>query len=375
MTGQLDIVLAEVVAFRRKLPLEVAPWDAMFLGVLDQLTAPHRYLLRDAPYAHAVPVPLAVGHKLAAGFFGVLMKTRRNEILSGESVPASVEQFLQEVREQKALIGLSEVCAGPPNLIERCAQAWLGPIERAHEVLRSPKLVDRPIDEGRLELARILATQIELGTAFGLFDNRVEADLLRRFGGQLEPRNPFIRRRLVERRIQIIEHEPVPQAAPLRALPRTLSGKRLAMLEGRFLPQGPSQATYARLTVATLIHEKQGALTLDGSAQTDELASEIVNYFRAYQQLVQAQWEMEQSLRGILQTKDGDLLKLSSLQRPLPRALDWMEALLGYRLVCEPCALPTLSLRSHLRHVPLHMGGPSLTSAPPSAKCASNASG
>jgi hypothetical protein len=103
--------------------------------------------------------------------------------------------------------------------------------------------------------------------------------------------------------------------------------------------------------VDSLLRERAGALSLDASAPRREIAGCIVKYCRTMQLLLNIQWDLERKLRDVLEISVDEPFKPSSLQRPLPRALDWIEALLGYRLVCEPGNSDSVTLRNRLREV------------------------
>ncbi len=98
---QFAAVLTEVAALHHALPPGPPSWPRMLAAVLDQFSAPARYLLTERRSDGPVPAALAAGHKLAAGYFGALMMMLREHAdaaAAPEPVAEAVAQFVAEHR-------------------------------------------------------------------------------------------------------------------------------------------------------------------------------------------------------------------------------------------------------------------------------------
>ncbi len=359
MTAHLDWVLHDVVAFRRASEKKLKSWDLMLAGILDQLSGPLRHLLSAGNGESRVPARLAVGHKLAAGYFGVVTQIIKQEAF-GRHTQNHVEAFLSEIERQNALFGASEVCAGPPNLIRRCTAAWLAPDSALAAVLKPMENPPATPSEARVSVSHHLLEQVRLGLAFGAYDSAVEARFLRRWGPELDPHNSFIEKRLVLARMKAAEHPKLPDDAAARLLLRGEEANPArqalaALMNASFHGHAPTAAVKL---YAALLRCRKGALRIENSAAVDVLAADIANYVECLRRLNQYQWELEMRVRTDLQLPLATPVKLGSLQRPLPAFLDWIEAMLGYKVVCEPTQRPAVTLRNHLNQesVPLFEG-------------------
>jgi hypothetical protein len=323
ITRYLDPVLADIEAFRGLLPNREPNWADMFTAVIDQLARPAVYLLTEGGDGRPVPATRAVGHKLAAGFFDVLTGLLIADAQAPVR-PVSVKRFLAFVKKRRALVGSGEVCAGPPHLITRVTEVFL------HGGAEAGKNVD----ENRLPLARALAVQMALGSAWKFFDKTMEWEILLGGHGISRPQNPFIEREFKARvgELQASEQQPSIETAS-RLLHSAVAAAHRDWLTRRMAAAvaGEGCGDAAGL-IEELIREEAGALTVTDSGYRAFLASALSGYLAAYLQAVNLLWEQEQVIRGCLGFSPNAPMKLNGLILPRLRSLRWFEAVLGYRV-------------------------------------------
>jgi len=203
-------VMDEIGAFHTLLGPGPRTWEEVLAVVVDQLAGPALYLLAGREASARVPTRIAVGHKLAAGYFGVMRRLITAQAL-GQGRPVTVPDLLEFIHQTRALIGEREVCGGPPKLIARASEVLLGGLPGALPCA----------DRARLKVATGLATQLCLGIAWEQFDQAAEVAFFQEFPqAQLRPVTGFLERRVADRRGEL-EHQSATEAfeAALRAIP------------------------------------------------------------------------------------------------------------------------------------------------------------
>jgi len=257
-------------------------------------------------------------------------------------------------------------------LLRRCTAAWLDPEAVRTLALKSLEQPPPPPTSPRINIAHHLVKQVRLGLAFGVYDNIMEARFLRRWGPELDPHNSFIGKRLVLARMKVVEQPKIPGHAPTLLLPRNNGASSLeqAIMSLMHPSQDNHAPTAAVRLYAAILRCREGALRIDNGSAVDVLALEIANYVECLRRLSQYQWELEMEIRSELGLPLTTPVKLGSLQRPLPAFLDWIEALLGYKIICEPAQRPTVTLRNHLNQETVPIFG-SVTPGPAAITAAS----
>lgn len=334
---QFAAVGEQVAAFHAALPPGAPSWLRMLWAVLDQFAAPARYLLLRRQSDGPVPAALSAGHKLAAGYFGALLALLREQA-AGRTLPeASAESFATFVSERGALIGASEVCAGPPHNIRVLTRFFV----HGGEARTSTK-----IEPLRLELARGLADQVRLGVAWAVFDELTERALLLK--GQaprpLSCRTAYLADRLETRAAELLA-KPAPTPDQLAELvpPQAPNlGAALAM------PQ-LELATASELAVMSRVLELGDAAITLTAEQRPTMARRLANLLARYRLLVQTQWHLEQGLRRALGYAPDAGFLLTPILCPRPRSLEWLDVLTGHHLECAASEHPTLTLHNHRR--------------------------
>jgi hypothetical protein len=326
ITRHLDTVLDDISAFRAAQGHSSPSWMELLEVVIDQLFGPGRHAILEGDTGSAIPARLAVGHKLAAGFFGVLGDLIAAE-LAGRGRPPSVDSFLDYVSETRALQGGSEVCGGPPVMIAKATRVLF------HGSPSAAPLVD----ESRLVVARLLAEQVRYGIAWKQLDQAFEYDLLAPGSREptLMPRNDFIARKLGARRDELAAWEAITPVAALESL-------------RRLVPQATSwdgsvaERERAVAMVSELVLCGDGAL-IAGDAIRGGFAARVLDYLTALRATMRAQQEREAPLRSALGQEDRTPFRCNAQLLPLRRALKWMEAVLGYHIECPARGAVVLS--------------------------------
>lgn len=315
----LNPVLAEMAAFRRQAAGENATWADILAGIVDLLAQPAIYLLQQRDTWGPVPAQMAVGHKLAAGYFGVLRGLHERLALGG-SLPVTVDSLLNLVDEVSALVGASEACAGPPQMIRRTSTVLLeGSDDTTVEIERL-----------RLDMARCLALQVQLGIFWQLYDRVHLWSLIRGdFRKHLVPCNSFLVRKL-----ELAEND-VPALAPARplgaVLPDALSRQQRDRLAEVLRDGSDAQALAEDLRTASgLLNEPGSVIRYDGDAAPFALC--VANYLNARRLFVAELSRLELELRGHLGFAADTPIRLGAAIFPEPQALPWYELILGRRL-------------------------------------------
>lgn len=318
ITRYFNDALAEMSAFRREVGAD-ATWDDMLVCIVDLLSQPAIHLLREHSASGPVPARMAVCHKLAAGFFGVL-RGLHERLASGAALPLTVDRLLQVVEEMGALVGASEACAGSPAMIRKACTALV-------EGMPASNL---PIERGRLDIARCLALQVKLGIFWHLYDQAHLWSLVRgEFGAGLKPRNNYLAERLANARNGFSEIAPPPP--DVSALPDRLSPEVHRALSGALrdatdpgLLERDVQAVRALLESAEI-----KAIRYDG--EVGPLALRVARYLNVHRLMVAELSRLEYRLREYLGFPAGNPIHLGAAVLPIPQALTWYELIVGNR--------------------------------------------
>ncbi|MDH5354552.1 MAG: hypothetical protein OEY09_08930 [Gammaproteobacteria bacterium] len=319
ITRYFNKVQAEIATFRRQAGGETACWDDILAGVIDQLAGPAIYLLQQRNDGSLIPAQIAVGHKVAAGFFGVLRGIHERLILGGE-LPMSVESFMQQVDKQEALVGASEVCAGSPKMIGiACAALIEGTCEQEVE-----------FDPLRIDVARCLALQVQLGIFWDLYDRVHLWSLVRgEFRERLTPGNSFLKGRLetIEKGLD----ENMPSRPDSDVLPDTLDAEMRRRLTEALNEAAEAEVLERDLQDATeLLKEGKGIIGYNGNKKA--LALSVANYLNTYRLIETELSRIELQLREHLGFPGDSPIRLGSASFPAPQALPLYELTLGRRL-------------------------------------------
>jgi hypothetical protein len=339
VTRHLDDVLSDVHAIRAGLPPTHQGWGAFLEVVLDQLAGPSLHLLRLGRHDALVPARVAVGHKLAAGYFGVLRQLLVREAC-GERREPTVEGFLAFVHQTRSLIGASEVCSGPPHLLARCTESMLhGGEPRA-----------RAVAPERVVIASTLAAQVRVGIAWELFDAQLERRLLLDDLGpeRLRPRNAFMQRALDTRLAEILGEPGGEAVGGAAGLPPGLDCPEVDAL-GALLADDADPPALVREIVLALVSHQEGGIALGGGADAAVFAGRFARYLAVYRATVLAQWSLERRARAALDATGEAPMRVNQLMLPKGQSLRWFEAILGHRVDAEPAAPWALALRNHRR--------------------------
>ncbi|MEL6339284.1 MAG: hypothetical protein AAFQ65_05205 [Myxococcota bacterium] len=175
MTSHFETTMLRIRSMQRALSVELPPTSRLRCLVMDLLAAPALFVLNRRQVL-PLPVAIAVGYKLAAGFFSLTQCFRPSD-------QSPVEQAIRDIYANNLLRGESEVCAGPPSMIRRAAES----------LLTMPVNAGPAAERSRVVLATGLAAQIEIGRLWAAFDRATERELLQAVvEGRLQPRTEHL---------------------------------------------------------------------------------------------------------------------------------------------------------------------------------------
>lgn len=325
-----DAVLEEICSFQRALRRSTPPWDRLVATVLHLLAGPATFLVQKYPERPQVPVRLAVGYKLAAGYFSAL---RDHAPLEG-STEAVLEAFLASIDARRMLIGASEVCSGPPHLIRATAL----------RLLRVPPEEGPKAEPSAVIRVLHLMTQIRLGASWRDFDAHIEDVLLRQFpAASLVARSKFLQAEVTRARSATA---PRWSWCPRRALSSKLEDAGTRVISDASDPWLPL------LKEASGCPEAAWVATPEWAPQVLEV---VLTYVRFRAAMFLALRDLEQGVRRSLGVSDHVSFSPGPLILPKGRALRWVEAILGMRvdMGCSRSGGMTVELRNHRRRVAL----------------------
>lgn len=319
ITRYLNPVLEEMGAFRRHAMGDKATWDEILACVIDQLAGPAIYLLQQHSLHGPVPARIAVGHKLAAGMFGVMRGLCERRAL-GTELPVSVDSFINLIEETGALVGATyEACAGSMPMIRKASTALIeGNADNPLE-----------IDSLRLDLARCLALQVQLGIFWHLYDHVHLWSLLRgEFRAHLAPFNQFLVQKL-ERAANDLDNLP-PQRPNSTMLPDALdTPQRQRFTAALNDAADPSLLDEDMRTATELLNEPGSAIRYSGDMEL--FARCVANYLNTYRLFKAELSGIELELRRLLDFPQEAPIRLGPAVFPTARSLPWYELVLGRR--------------------------------------------
>lgn len=320
LTSALEVVLDDVDGLRRA-EGRSATWNGMMCAVVDQLAQPAYFYLRGACAGEPVPTVRSAGYKIAAGFFDVLRRIQRR-LARGEALEVDLQVFLELVAETGALLGASEVCAGPPNLIERAARAFIGEQQPPDQAPPAPRW--------RVDVAQALSAQLQLAVLFALFDGQLERRLFFDPRAPLAATNHFIRQQVEKRGSDIRDREPWHGTPRIEPSPHAERIRGFAEQLGRSMR---GEVTLRRAEVDRLeamLREPRGSLRL-AAGRAREVAAAMATYLAAHEDLLTEQRELEQWIREAIGVPGGTPIQLHSLADPRCHTLRWFDAIVGRR--------------------------------------------
>ena len=336
ITRYLDPVLAEIAGFRQASAIEPPRWEHVLAVILDQLAGPATFLLQKRDTKGPVPALRSVGHKLAAGFYGVVRGLLELDAC-GQGRPVTVSGLMGFVTERKFLVGASEACAGPRNMIEN-ATAVL--IDGQYESTTK-------IDRLRIQVAQTLAQQVALGLAWELFD-RQQATLLvlREIGREnLHPRNFYVEQ-ILDKHVAALSDDG-DMSIDYAVLVDEEELQLRAMLGSDIVRDSPLQDEVMRL--CELCAHDEGGIRMSQSQFHVVLARRAMHCLRVYQVLLSALVRKERALRALLGYDPNVPVKFETTVLPHSKTFKIVEAILGHRVECEPMLDPTVTVRNHRR--------------------------
>ncbi|MCY0967262.1 hypothetical protein [Parathalassolituus penaei] len=323
-------VMASLLAFR--LAQKAAgedDWMAVQAAVVDLLLQPvlSRLQLGQQASNGRIDAQAAVAHKLGAGFFGIL-RSVNDRYASGQDLPFGVESFLDFVERRDALVGVTEVCAGSPQMIRRACVGLFDaePAAQAEGI---------HIPAARLTVARLLTLQVAVGTCWRLLDEqhwfRLCCGSERTF---LQPMNTHLRQRLD------FEHRSCPLVSPEpseQGLPAGLMAEHRIVLQRALAGKPVDQTDVSR--VAELLAEGPAVVRYAGDPQ--QLQQQIAAYLLAWRSFRAVLFDLEQQIRIAFWQLPGaavDGLDANAGFNPgrmifaNPKALPWYECMVGCRM-------------------------------------------
>jgi len=312
-------VMGEIAAFRRQVGGADATWPDILAAVLDQLARPAIHLLQQRDAVGPVPAHTAVGHKLAAGFFGV-MRTLHERLALGAALPVSTEAFLALVEETGALVGPAEACAGSPQMLRKASTV----------LVEGGTANDVTLDQARLDVARCLALQVQLGIFWRFYDQIHLWELIRgETRKRLVPGNVFLERKLERAKEEILPAAPArPDSA---GLPAALDPDVRYRLSDALRDAANPQALEEDLHTATrLLGEAGSAIRYEGAVAP--FALRVARYLNAHRLFVAELCALERRLRVLLGFPAEAPIHLGATVFPTPQALPWYELVIGRRI-------------------------------------------
>lgn len=321
ITRYLNPVLEELEAFRRHTGNDDATWDDILASVINQLAGPAIYLLQQRNAQGPVPARVAVGHKLAAGMFGVMRGLCERLALGANNLPVSVDTFMNLILETEALVGATyEACAGSMPMIRKATTALIdgNPANQLE------------LDPLRIEIARCLALQVQLGIFWHLYDRVHLWKLIQgKFREKLAPCNIFLERKLENAGNDLDNLEP---PRPISAmLPDTLGTEVRQRLTDALNDAADSALLEEDLQTATeLLNEPGSVISYTGTVEP--FAECVTSYLHTYRLFEAELSKIELKLREYLGFPPETPIRLGSAVFPTPQALPWYELILGRRL-------------------------------------------
>lgn len=312
--------LAEMAGFRSQTKKPEASWNDILACIVELLAGPAIYLLQNHSKNGPVPAKLAVGHKLAAGMFGVLL-TVHERLALGDKLDITVDSFMDLVDELDALVGATyEACAGSPAMIRKASVALMDG-EADSKVEISPF---------RLKIAHALALQVQLGIYWQLYDRIHLWSLLHgEFRSNLKPFNIFLENKLKQAESDTKSEKP-PQPEG-NTLPEEIAAEQRKTIADALNNNAAAKLLEEdKQTAEALIKEPGSPIQYNGDVET--FAVSVTNYLNTYRLFKSELSKIELELRELLTFPSDTEIKLGGVAFPFPQAMPWYELILGRKL-------------------------------------------
>jgi len=312
--------LDDMAGFRRKTKETDASWNDILACIVELLAGPAIYLLQNHSKNGPVPAKLAVGHKLAAGMFGVLLTVHERLALGGK-LDVTVDSFMDLVDELDALVGATfEACAGSPAMIRKASVALMEG-EADNQVEISPF---------RIKIAHALALQVQLGIYWQLYDRIHLWSLLHgEFRANLKPFNSFLENKLKQAESTVKSQKP-PQPDG-STLPEEIEmQQRMTIADALNDNADMNMLEEDKQTAEALINEAGSPIQYNGDIETFALS--VANYLNTYRLFKTELSKIELELRELLTFPGETAIKLGGVAFPYPQAMSWYELILGRKL-------------------------------------------
>lgn len=312
--------LNDMAGFHRHTKATEAGWPDILACIVELLAGPAIYLLQNRSHTGPVPAKLAVGHKLAAGMFGVLLSVHERLALGGE-VAVTVDSFMTIIDEMDALLGGTlEACAGSPAMIRKaCGALMEGKADNPAE-----------ISSFRLKIAQALALQVQLGIYWQLYDRIHLWSLIHgEFRSNLKPFNTFLDNKLKQAENTVNSQKPPrPEGRILSAI--IDASQRKSILDGVNDNAHPDSLKEDKQVVDALIKEPGSPIQYTGDTET--ITDSVSNYLNTYRLFNTEISKIEMELRELLIFPADTPIKLGGVAFPCPQAMPWYELILGRKL-------------------------------------------
>lgn len=320
ITRYLNPVLEEMEAFRRYTKNKNASWEEILDCVIDQLASPAIYLLQQQSQG-PVPAKVAVGHKLAAGMFGVMRGLFEQRALGNNDLPVTVDSFMKLIDDTDALVGATyEACAGSIAMIRKATTALID--GNSDNQLQ--------LDSARLNIARGLSLQVQLGIFWHLYDRVHFWQLVRgEFREHMVPCNTFL-----QNKVELAGNELDPQSPPRPDsawLPASLDALQRQNIIDALNDNADRELLEQDLVTATELLNEPGSV-IGYKGDIESFALSVASYLHTYRLFEAELSRIELELREQLNLAKETPIRLGAAVLPTPQALLWYEHILGRKL-------------------------------------------
>jgi hypothetical protein len=186
------------------------------------------------------------------------------------------------------------------------------------------------LDNLRLDIARCLALQVQLGIFWDLYDAVHQWSLIRgEFRAHLVPTNIFLTRKLESALNELGEQEPKRPLGDM--LPAALDAQLKIKLADALHEVADQKDVEEDLHTATeLLNEPGSAIRY--TSKTASIAQRVANYLHTRRLIVAELSRLELVLRGYLGLSPEVPIRLGAAIFPTPKALPWYELIVGRKL-------------------------------------------
>ena len=338
-----DEVMNELRAFQRSLPGPMKSQHRLLCAVVDLLAAPAMFLLGTWPENHPLPIHLSVGYKLAAGFFSLA----RDFPPTNDSAHKLETAILDFIKERRLLFGASEVCAGPPNMIQQTTQA----------LLERPSDGEHRVSSNRIQRAIALAAQLRLGTMWRTLDRTMEHRLLvLTHEDALHLRTSFLSREVGHRRTELAQENTPSFHEALGFIPLGLAPNLCVSMKAHIEDRNRISDLPWTKALLEANRTQEAAIVVDAS-ESESIFGDIAWFLRCRFVLYRTLHALERDIRKTLEFSTSTGFDPSRLIFPPGKALRWIEAILGAQVSIHhdpsPGAPSMIRLKNHRREIRL----------------------